>query len=147
MQFRKEAGPFLVTLFSSPSPLRAGPADVSVLVESAQDRTPVLDASVSLRFRTENGEETTVAATHEQATNKLLYAALPTISEPGTCSVQVTVARGKERAVVTGNIQVLAGGPVVFHYWPYFAIVPCLVSLFILNQYLKARQHGKGQAT
>lgn len=140
MQFRKEAGPFLVTLFSSPSPLRAGPADLSVLVESAQTRTPILDAAVSLHLRSESGREADAGATHEQATNKLLYAALPTIPGPGTWEVQVMVSRQTTLAKAVGSIQVLPAPPAIVHYWPYFAIVPCLIGLFILNQYLKARK-------
>jgi hypothetical protein len=84
VQFRKEAGPFLVTLFSSPSPLRTGPADLSVLVESSQTRTPILNATVSLHLRSTSGREADAAATHEQATNKLLYVAMPAIPEPKT---------------------------------------------------------------
>lgn len=140
VQFRKEAGPFLVTLFSSPSPLRTGPADLSVLVESAQTRAPVLNATVSLHLRSASGREADAAATHERATNKLLYAALPAIPEAGTWEVQVTVLRQAAHATAGGSIQVLPGPPAMVHYWPYFAIVPCLVGLFILNQYLKRRK-------
>jgi hypothetical protein len=140
VQFRKEAGPFLVTLFSRPSPLRTGPADLSVLVESAQTRTPILNATVSLHLRSVSGREADAAATHALATNKLLYAGLPVISEPGTWEVQVTVSHQAAHAVAGGSIQVLPGPPAILHYWPYFAIVPCLIGLFILNQYLKARK-------
>ena len=140
VQFRKTAGPFVVTLFSSSVPLRAGPADLSVLVEFAQSRAPVLDATVSLHLRNKTGRELAAVATREQATNKLLYAALPSISEPGTWDVEVTISRGAAHAQASGAIQVLAGPPAILHYWPYFAIVPCLIGLFILNQYLKTRK-------
>ena len=142
VQFRKAAGPFVVTLFSNPSPLRAGPADLSVLVESAQTRAPILDATVSLHLRSESGRETDAAATHERATNKLLYAALAAIPEAGTWEVQVTVSRQAGHATAGGRIQVLPAPPAMVHYWPYFAIVPCLIGLFILNQYLKARKRA-----
>lgn len=143
VQFRRHAGPFELTLFSSTSPLRTGPADLSVLIESRQSRAPILDAAVSLRLRNEDGREIIVAATHQKATNKLLYAALPTIPEAGTWDVQVRVARGNDRATVAGAVHVLAGAPAVIHYWPYFAAVPFLIGLFILNQYLKAKQRGR----
>src|SRR5579884_1996756 len=48
--FTRQAGPFLVTLFGAPEPVRAGPADLSVLVQRASDRTPVLDAQVRLKL-------------------------------------------------------------------------------------------------
>jgi hypothetical protein len=140
VQFRQQAGPFIVTLFSTHSPLRAGPADLSVLVESLQSRSPILDASVSLRLLDSKGAEITAVATHAQATNKLLYATLPVIPQPGAWAVRVNVARGDKKAIVAGTVQVLAAPPALVHYWPYFAIVPCAVVLFALNQYLKAKQ-------
>lgn len=143
VQFRREAGPFVITLFSTPSPLRAGLADLSVLVESAQSRSPVLDASVTLQLRDEQGTEVSAPATRAQATNKLLYSALPVIPNAGMWTVRVNVARGRERATSEGPLQVLAAPPAVLHYWPYFAIVPCAVGLFALNQYLKAKERGR----
>ena len=46
-----QAGPFLVTAFAAPAPLRAGPVDLSVLVRDAQSGQPVLDAEVRLVLR------------------------------------------------------------------------------------------------
>lgn len=143
VQFRREAGLFVITLFSTPSPLRAGPADLSVLVESARSQTPVLDASVTLQLRDAHGTVVNAPATHAQATNKLLYAALPVIPNAGDWTVRVNVARGGETSTVAGTIQVLAASPALIHYWPYFAIVPCAVGLFALNQYLKAKQRRR----
>ena len=36
VQLRKEAGALLITVFTSPSPLSAGPADVSLLLQTAK---------------------------------------------------------------------------------------------------------------
>ena len=44
VQFQKQAGPFFVTVFSAPVPLRVGAADLSVMVQKADDRSEVLDA-------------------------------------------------------------------------------------------------------
>lgn len=143
VQFRREAGPFVITVFSTPSPLRAGPADLSVLVEWGQSHSPVLDAAVTLRLRDAQGTEVNAPATHAQATNKLLYASLPVIPNAGNWTVRVNVSRGGESTTVAGRIQVLAAPPALIHYWPYFAIVPCAVGLFALNQYLKAKQRGR----
>jgi hypothetical protein len=111
-----------------------------VLVESAPSHSPILDATVSLHLSDDSGIELSARATHAQATNKLLYAALPAVPGAGNWSVRVTVARGEERAMVEGKVQVLPAPHALVHYWPYFAIVPCAVGLFVLNQYLKAKQ-------
>jgi YtkA-like len=139
VEFREIAGPFIITLFSASSPLHAGPADLSVLVESTQMRAAVLDASVSLTLRKPKGGEINTAATHMQATNKLLYAAQPTLSEAGNWHVLVSVSRRAEHAEAKGDIDVLPAPPAAFEYWPYFAVIPCLIALFVLNQWLKAR--------
>ena len=53
IQLRKEAGALLITVFTSPSPLSAGPADISVLLQKRNGLDPVLDADVSMRLRTD----------------------------------------------------------------------------------------------
>lgn len=137
MQLRGESGPFVITLFSSPSPLRSGPADLSVLVESVENHSAILDADVSIELRQRNGGEEAVKASHAAATNKLLYAALPDIPNAGTWAVTIRVRRDKAEGLVRGNIEVLPAPPAVFAYWLYFAAVPCCIGLFILHQRLK----------
>jgi hypothetical protein len=129
----------VVTLFGSPSPLRTGPADLSVLLETAGGNDPVLDATVRLLLR-HNATQVTVPATHTQATNKLLYAALPNLPESGQWQVTVAVERAGIHSEVSGTIEVLPGPPAVLFYWPYFLIVPFVIGLFALNQWLKKRE-------
>ncbi|MEI9975838.1 MAG: hypothetical protein WDO73_29525 [Ignavibacteriota bacterium] len=46
VQFRSEAGPYVITLFTTPTPLTAGPIDISLLLQDRDGLTPVLDADV-----------------------------------------------------------------------------------------------------
>ena len=144
IQIRKEAGPFRITLFSTPAPLRAGPADLSVLVESAKSGETLLDAKVVLLLQPLRGADASkrleLEATRAQATNKLLYAALPDLSEQGEWSVRIDVQEGSRHASAAGTIEVLPPPPALLADWPYFAAVPLLIGLFILNQYLRRRQ-------
>ena len=84
VQFRQETGPFLVTLFAAPAPLRAGPVDLSVMVQDRTSLEPVLDADVSLRLSAEGGPGSSARLTRANAQNKLLYAAPIDISKAGT---------------------------------------------------------------
>lgn len=70
------AGPYVVTVFTSPSPVRAGAVDVSVLVQD-QARQPVDDAQVTVTTEPINhgGPGGSYPATRDQADNKLYYAA------------------------------------------------------------------------
>lgn len=131
--FRQQTGAFLVTLFSSPEPLRVGAADLSVLVQRASDQSPLLDEKVNLAL----GTSAEIPATHREATNKLLYAARVPLTTSGVRHVSVlvngTVAGG-------GELNVLPAQPPLLAYWPYFVFVPFVVLLFVLNQILKKRR-------
>ena len=131
-----------MTLFGSPSPLRTGPADLSVLLETAGGNEPILDATVSLTLYRGNAR-VIAAATHAQATNKLLYAALPDLSEAGQWQVAVGVEKGGVHSEVRGTIEVLPGPPAVLFYWPYFLVVPLAIGLFALNQWLKKKEAAR----
>ena len=91
---REPAGPYLVTVFTDPSPVRVGDVDVSVLVERAGSDDLVQDARVTLTA-TPVGQVYsggTFEATHEQATNKLFYAAKFDLTAEGTWRIDVLVS-------------------------------------------------------
>ncbi len=148
MQFRKTAGPFIVTVFSEPVPVRAGTADLSVMVEKAADQSTLLDAHVMLRLKkTESGSIVEVAApaTHEHATNKLLYAASVTLPSAGVWQLTVEVRDKVNSASASGDLHVIPAEPPVKEHWPLFAVVPLMILLFALNQWLKSRRNrGRG---
>src|SRR5215472_1415481 len=50
------SGPFRVTVFTVPAALRAGPVDLSVLVEDSASNAIMLDAAVDLQLRAEHEE-------------------------------------------------------------------------------------------
>lgn len=143
LQFRKTAGPFVVTVFSEPVPVRAGKADLSVMVERASDQSSVQDGHVLLRLRKmESGNVVEIAApaTHERATNKLLYAAAVTLPSAGIWQMTVDVREKGESASATGELEVSAEEPPLIQHWPLFAIVPLMILFFVLNQWLKSRR-------
>ncbi len=69
VQFQKHAGPFIVTLFSTPVPLRVGAADLSVMLQKAEDRSAVLDAGVAVQL-TKSGEPQIRAAATQSTGDK-----------------------------------------------------------------------------
>ena len=141
VQFQKQVGPFLVTLFSSPAPLRVGVADLSVLVQRAEDRTDVLDCRVTLRLAKPGEQGIRVDATRAQATNKLLYAASAVLPEPGKWSAEVEISANGRTFQAPGELDVSPPQPRVITYWPYFVLPAVAVLLFVLNQWLKARRN------
>jgi hypothetical protein len=139
LQFRRQTGPLSIALFSAPVPLRVGAADLSVLVETAADSTAVLDASVELQLSKPGEQPIVVAATRTQATNKLLYAARPLLPSAGVWNVTLQVTRSGSTFAVPGSITVLPPASPVGAFWPYFALVPAGLLLFLANQWLKKR--------
>jgi hypothetical protein len=150
MQLRKTAGPFIVTVFSEPVPVRAGTVDLSVMLQKAADQSTLLDAYVMLRLRkTTSGSIVEVAApaTHEHATNKLLYAGSVTLPSAGVWQMTVDVRENGDSASASGDIDVLPAEPPVREHWPLFALVPLMILLFVLNQWLKSRRNrARGRA-
>src|SRR5262245_28715306 len=73
----ERAGRYQVAVFTSPTPLRAGPVDVSVLVQDTAtgEQVPCVQVSVRLSPRDGDGPPLEHAATAEAATNKLFHAA------------------------------------------------------------------------
>jgi len=140
VQFKKSAGPFSVTVFTTPSPLRAGPVDISLMIQSSDNQQPLLDCVTEVQLRKEGEVSIRSEATHGAAQNKLFYAAQVRIREPGVWDLEVIIRRGDDSAIVSGAITLAASNPVLLGYWRSLAIPPILISLFALNQWLKRRR-------
>ena len=137
------AGPFTITLFAAPAVLAVGPGDLSVLVQSRPDGASVLDARVAITAippASAAATPVTVDATHDAATNKLLYAATVTLPAPGTWTARVVVQRDAQRAEVSCELPVVPAAGTLARIWPYLAVPPLAVSLFALHQWLLARR-------
>jgi hypothetical protein len=141
VQLRKQAGPFMITVFTAPAPLSAGPVDISLLLQNRNGLEPVLDATVSLILRSEaSGAEIQARPTREQAQNKLLYAAPVTLAETGKWQLDVTVLRNGERTEATGTIDVAPAFEMASSYWGYFAFPPLMIVAFVVRERLIRRK-------
>jgi hypothetical protein len=135
VRISQPVGPYTVTVFSAPTPLRVGPIDLSVLVQ--RDGTPVLDLPVSMVLR--NGDTRLEApATHAAATNKLLYAAPLLLPAAGRWVVNVTV--GVESVGFEMDAEPALG---VLAFWPYLVLPFVCVALFAVHQWRSARMTTK----
>ena len=145
----KESG-LDITVFASPSPLRAGPADISVLVQ--KNGEPVLDAEVSVRWTaTGQGEEwqppccsmktdgRAVSATRGHSQNKFLYSAVLPITASGDGKLDVRIERGENEATLSAEVSALRAAPPAAAYWPWLAISPAAIAAFAVNQRLKKK--------
>ena len=92
VRLREQAGDYQITVFTSPTPFRAGPVDVSVLVQDAATGECVPEARVTVRLTArETGEFLEYRATAEAATNKLFHAAVFPAARSGWWDMEVVV--------------------------------------------------------
>jgi hypothetical protein len=134
MRFSKQAGNYRITLFTSPTFLRAGMVDFSVLVQLADSDQPVLDVPVTVHVYPENDPQRRQGglATTAAATNKLFQAILLELPEPGRWHVEVAVgeATSVETALEIGPPMPAWLDLGLWIGWPALAIL-----LFALHQY------------
>jgi hypothetical protein len=112
LRFRQHAGPFIITLFTTPDPLTRGPADFSVAVEHAGTPGLIQDANVDLILTPADGHGSPMRlhASHAQATTKWLQAANFSIPARGLWRVTVIVRSGNESGKCSAQIRVGPAG-------------------------------------
>jgi hypothetical protein len=130
IRLSEEKGNYRITAFTSPTPLRAGPVDISVLVQNAAtgDLAAGVEVHINLARQGSGGIAIDRLATTQAATNKLYYAANFDLPEPGLYSVNLSID-GVLGKVQTG-FEVEAAQPLPSWLtmlpwigWPVFAIV------------------------
>lgn len=142
VRLHERAGPFTVTLFSAPTPLCVGPADLSVLVQAGDGGVPLVDAKVELRLdppRDAAASPIAVPATAERATNKLLYAARVELAAPGEWRATLSIEQGGGSATVNCPLPVSPAEPPLSALWPYLVAPVVAIAVFALHQRLARR--------
>jgi hypothetical protein len=142
IRLSEQKGGYRITVFTAPTPFRAGPVDVSVLVQDAATGTPLPDVQIEVEVapRGRPEEAFTTRATTEAATNKLFQAALFDLPEPGWWEVKVTVAGPKGTVQVTFEVEAAAPLPRWLSLWPWVCWPAVAVLLFCIHQWLVRRK-------
>jgi hypothetical protein len=137
LRLREQANGYQIAVFTSPTPYRAGPVDISVLVQDAVTGECLPDARVVVRLTACGSEEfLEYPATTETAINKLFRAAEFQLPEPGRWDVVVTVEGPHGPALVRFEIQADEPLPRWLDLWPWFAWPALLVALFGVHRIL-----------
>lgn len=139
VRFSDRCGAYRVTVFTEPTPWRAGPVDVSVLVQDPTTGEPRTDLRVAIRVA-----GTRHPATHEAATNKLLYSAEFDLPAAGTWPIEVVIDGPAGSATATLEVEAAealpAGGEML--WWIVWPVVP--VVFFAWHQVRVATGRGEG---
>ncbi len=147
----EKVGGYRVAVFTSPVPLRAGPVDVSVLVQDAATGEQVPEARVTVRLTPRSGDTWSVEgeATSEAATNKLFHAALLELPDAGRWEVEVSVDGPRGPAVVRCEVEAGEPLPRWREEWPWIGWPAFAILLFCAHQLLvrrRARARGERHA-
>ena len=132
--WQRTMGSITVTAFTTESPLRPGPADISFLVENSEQSRPVLDAQVFVTFQSETGVTMRTEATHAQARNKLLYCTLIDLPQPGHWKMTLLVVHAAERIEFVSDLAVSEPQSPLIANWKLMAFPFTIAILFVFQQ-------------
>ncbi len=135
-------GRYQITVFTEPTPFRAGPVDVSVLVQDASTGDLVKQVRVIVRMSKAGRPPLENPATTEVATNKLFRAAQFELPEPGRWELRVEVEGLLGRAVIASEIEAAEPLPRWREMWPWIGWPALAIVLFSIHQML-ARCAGR----
>jgi hypothetical protein len=135
-------GPYEIAVFTAPNPFVAGPVDISVLVLDSASGEPAQDMKVSVKLEPlgRPGEAVLHPATTEAATNKLLYAAVLELPEPGFWVVEVAIEGVKHDAKVRFKLEAADALPRWISLWPWVCWPAPVILLYGIHQHLVWRK-------
>jgi hypothetical protein len=136
---RERAGNYQIAVFTAPTPLRAGPVDVSVLVQDAATGKQLSEARVAVSL-TQSDRSLTYPATAAAATNKLFHAAQFHLPGPGRWNLRIDVEGPRDSATVQCEMEAAEPLPSGFELGPWIGWPFAVVILFGLHQLLVRRR-------
>jgi hypothetical protein len=142
IRLSEKKGRYRITVFTSPTPLRAGLVDISVLVQDADTGEPASGVVVSIGVERRGDPDGALRhrATTEAATNKLYYAANFDLPEPGWYAVEVSVDGALGEAEVDFEMEAAEPPPPWLTISPWVAWPVLAIALFGIHQLLVRRR-------
>jgi hypothetical protein len=148
LRARHATGPFVVSVFTAPEPLRVGPVEVSVIVESSGGGV-LTDAVVDLLFEsgTRGIDPRRARATHDGASIGLAQAAVVDLPSAGEWTLTISVRSGAGAASTTCLLPVAPAASRLGTIWPWLLVPPIGILLFAVHQTLKQRRRTWGPSS
>ncbi len=143
----EQFGEYQLTVFTAPNPLRAGPVDVSVLLQHASSGTPASEATVTVELTPVDQSLPPIraTATTAAATNKLLRSTLVELPAAGTWNVRVACQPANNTQPLAVNFAMEAAPPLPawLSVWPWFSWPVVVVILFVVHRMLVFRRQSR----
>jgi hypothetical protein len=125
-----------ISVFTTPTPVRAGSVDVSVLVQDDSTGAPNLRREVRIRLSQRGQSALETLATSAAATNKLFQAARLDIPDPGRWELQLSVSGGPSNTRIDAALDVAEPLPRWQQMWPWICWPALVIVLFAVHQAL-----------
>lgn len=139
----ERVGSYQVTVFTAPAPVRAGPVDVSVLVQNEKGTPIAREVSLSLWPRGRPEEKLRQTGTALAATNKLFRAAVFDLPEAGWWDGEVEIAGLAEPLRIPFALEAAGPLPAWRSLAPWVAWPLIVIALFALHQVLVRRHRQR----
>lgn len=150
----KQMAEYRVVLFGNPTPLRAGLADFSVLLQENGTTRPLLDAKVDFRLNKLSRPTPELAwkgigcvtagqvlpAIRGHSGNGLLYSAVLGIPEPGLWELGVSILREDRSDAVSFDFSVDRALPPMATWWPVVALMPLGIFIYIWRGHILGKR-------
>lgn len=143
VQTRETHGTVQVTVFTSPTPLRVGPIDVSVLVQDSSTGAALTDVEIDIVVQPVDAPHRAQrrTASYERTVNKLLRAAEFELTVPGPTAIEVIVEPAGRPSVHVGfQADVAPALPRWVAYWAWFTWPALVVALFAIRRRFGGRR-------
>jgi hypothetical protein len=140
LRLSAKKGGYQISVFSAPTPFRAGPVDISVLVQDSLTGEPIPGARVTIRVTKDDQPAWEYRATKEAATNKLFRAVQFVLPEPGNWDMQVKIEGPHGLAVIDGAVEAAEPMPRWQEMWLWIGWPGLAFSLFGVHQVLEGRK-------
>jgi hypothetical protein len=139
LRLSAKRGGYQITVFTAPTPFRAGAVDISALVQDGSTGEPMTDVRVTVRMTRPGRPVLKYPATTEAATNKLFRAAQFELPEPGRWKLEIQVEGRHGLAVVGRDVEAVEPLPRWQVMWPWIGWPALAIVLFGIQQVLTQR--------
>jgi hypothetical protein len=147
VRLSERKGDYRITVFTSPTPLRAGPVDISVFVQDVATGEPIPEARIMVRAAPHEHPEAAIhqRATTEAATNKLFQVAIFDLPHSGWWEAAIIIEGLREPIEVGFAMEADASLPRVWEMTPWIGWPAAAVLLFCVHQWLVRRKARCGE--
>jgi hypothetical protein len=120
-----------MTVFTSPTPIRVGLLDVSVLLQSTNDDS-IRWGTINALLAPPDGNAMTVSLTRDAASTTFMQAAKFIVDQPGLWHITITARSDHDVLLAAFDVHVAPALPRLLDLWPWFLPVPIILTLWAI---------------